>query len=60
MAAGVGMNAIPEIPASVASLEQLDRWIEANAAQPQTLAERLRFAVAVMDRAVEIGERQRA
>lgn len=51
------MNAIPEIPASVASLDQLDRWIEANAPTPQTLADRLRFAVAVMDRAVEIGER---
>ena len=53
------MSAIPQIPAGVRTIEQLDRWIDAEAPRADTLAKRLRFTVAVMDRAAEIGRRQR-
>lgn len=54
------MSAVPVIPVDVRTLEQLDAWIDRSAHEADSFAARLRFAVAVMDRAVEIGERQRA
>lgn len=61
------MSALPIIPPTVRTLEQLDAWIEGaaprcdespNAGERQ--AARMRLAVAVMDRAGEIGARQRS
>lgn len=54
------MSAIPSIPAAIVTLEQLDRWIDANAPKMAGLADRLRMTVAVMDRAGEIGACRRA
>lgn len=53
------MSAIPQIPASVQTVPQLDDWIDANASDNLGLAARLRMMVAVMDRASEIGARLR-
>lgn len=53
------MSAIPAIPPAVRSIDQLDAWIDANAPTATTLAQRLRFTVAVMDRATDIGREQR-
>jgi hypothetical protein len=61
------MSGLPQIPASVMTIEQLDAWIDAFAStcdRPSNkggrFANRLRMLVAVMDRAHEIGARQRA
>ena len=43
------MSAIPVIPASVTTLDQLDRWIDREAPKANTLAAQLRMRVAVMD-----------
>ena len=53
------MSAIPDIPAAVRSIDQLDAWIDANAPAAATMAQRLRLHVAVMDRAAAIGREQR-
>ena len=53
------MSAIPQIPAAVVTLPQLDAWIDTNAPKAAGFAARLRMMVAVMDRAGEIGARQR-
>jgi len=53
------VSAIPTIPASIVTLPQLDAWIDAHAANAADFAARRRMMVAVMDRAAEIGARQR-
>ncbi|AJP72954.1 hypothetical protein [Sphingomonas hengshuiensis] len=56
------MSALPEIPDSVTTLDELGRWIDSACAGglAESLADRMRLTVAVMDRAVLIGERLRA
>lgn len=46
------MSAIPAIPAAIVTHEQLDRWIDRAAPEADTMAKRMRLAVAVMDWAV--------
>lgn len=53
------MSAVPVIPDSVSSPEALDAWIDAHAGETVTMADRMRFAAAIMERAGEIGDRQR-
>ena len=53
------MSAIPVIPPEVATLEQLDAWIEQAALDVRDMASRLRLVVAVMDRATQIGDAMR-
>ncbi len=52
-------GAIPKIPPEIMTLDRLDRWIDREAPMADGLAARLRMHVAVMDRAAEIGRRQR-
>jgi hypothetical protein len=53
------VSAIPQIPAAVRTVEQLDAWIVQNAARHSgTMADRLRLLVAVLDRIAEIRARQ--
>jgi hypothetical protein len=54
------VSAVPVIPASIATPAQLDAWIEEAAPQARSMADRLRLIAAVIERAGEIGERQRA
>jgi hypothetical protein len=54
------VSEIPIIPASVKTINQLDRWIDAEAPRAVGPAARLRMTVAVMDRAAEIGRSRQA
>lgn len=54
------MSAVPTIPAEIVTAPQLDLWIDEQAPMAVSPAARMRLIAVVIERAAEIGARQRA